>query len=93
MVRPNPKLFCVSDDANSIQGVRPNPKLSCVSDDANSIRLSLLLGLAPWKRKSTSTGATLAYVKLTMNCVECHKLAREQRLISLAPREPDRGRR
>jgi hypothetical protein len=48
-VRPNPKLFCVSDDANSIQGVRPNPKLSCVSDDANSIRLSLLLGLATWR--------------------------------------------
>jgi hypothetical protein len=46
----------------------------------------LQMFLTPWKRKRTSAGATLAYVKLTMNCVECHKLAREQRLISLAPR-------
>jgi hypothetical protein len=30
-------------------------------------------------------GATLAYVKLTMSCVKCHKLVREERLISFRP--------
>ena len=38
-------------------------------------------------------GATLAYVKLTMNCVSCHKLVRDERLIALGLGEGDRGRR
>jgi hypothetical protein len=38
-------------------------------------------------------GATLAYVQLTINCVNCHKLVRDERLVTLGPRETDRERR
>ena len=38
-------------------------------------------------------GATLAYVQLTINCVNCHKLVRDERLVALGPRETDRDRR
>jgi cytochrome c556 len=38
-------------------------------------------------------GATLAYVKLTMTCVKCHKLVREEHLTSPGPGEEGRGRR
>jgi cytochrome c556 len=30
-------------------------------------------------------GATVAYVKLTINCIACHKLVRDERLVRLEP--------
>jgi hypothetical protein len=38
-------------------------------------------------------GATLAYVQLTINCVNCHKLVRDERLVTLGPRQTDLERR
>jgi cytochrome c556 len=69
-----------------------------VSPNVNYLRLSAefqdVAGeLAAKAKEKNLDGATLAYVKLTMNCVKCHKLVREERLISLRPGEADRGRR
>jgi len=69
-----------------------------VSPNINYLRLSAefqdLAGEMATKAKERNLdGATLAYVKLTMNCVKCHKLVRDKRLISIGPREEDRGRR
>lgn len=35
-------------------------------------------------------GATLAYVQMTLTCVKCHKLVRDQKLISLDSESPSR---
>ena len=69
-----------------------------VSPNANYLRLSAefqdVAGeLAAKAKERNLDGATLAYVKLTMNCVKCHRLVRDERLISLRPGEADRGRR
>ena len=69
-----------------------------VSPNINYLRLSAefqeLAGEMATKAKERNLdGATLAYVKLTMNCVKCHKLVRDERLISLGRGEADRGRR
>jgi hypothetical protein len=69
-----------------------------VSPNVNYLRLSAefqdLAGeLASKAKEKNLDGATLAYVELTMNCVKCHKLVRDERLISLGPRDADRGRR
>ncbi len=69
-----------------------------VSPNINYLRLSAefqdLAGEMATKAKDKNLdGATLAYVKLTMNCIKCHKLVRDERLISLGPREEDRRRR
>jgi hypothetical protein len=68
------------------------------SPNINYLRLSaefqdLANELAVKARERNLDGATLAYVKLTMNCVKCHQLVREQRLITFGPREADQGRR
>ncbi len=34
-------------------------------------------------KKRDLDGATLAYVKMTMNCVNCHKLVRENKFVSM----------
>jgi hypothetical protein len=31
-------------------------------------------------------GATLSYIKLTVNCVECHKFTRDNRILDQRPR-------
>jgi len=69
-----------------------------VSPNVNYLRLSaefqdLAEEMAAKAKERNLDGATLAYVKLTMNCVKCHKLVREERLISLGARDADRGRR
>jgi hypothetical protein len=69
-----------------------------VSPSVNYLRLSAefqdLAGEMEAKAKEKNLdGATLAYVKLTMACVKCHKLVREQRLVSLGPFEKRPGRR
>jgi hypothetical protein len=69
-----------------------------VSPNINYLRLSaefedLTNELATKAKAQNLDGVTLAYVKLTMNCVKCHKLVRDERLIALAPREADRARR
>jgi len=69
-----------------------------VSPNANYLRLSnefqdLADEMADKAKERNLDGATLAYVKLTMNCIKCHKLVRDKRLISIGPREEDRGRR
>jgi hypothetical protein len=58
-----------------------------VSPDVNYLRLStefqdLAEELAEKAKAKNLDGATLAYVKLTLNCVECHKLVRDRQLIS-----------
>jgi cytochrome c556 len=69
-----------------------------ISPNINYLRLSaefqdLAAELAARAKANNLDGATLAYVKLTMKCVSCHKLVRDERLISLRPGEEDRGRR
>jgi len=69
-----------------------------VSPNTNYLRLSnefqdLADEIADKAKERNLDGATLAYVKLTMNCIKCHKLVRDKRLISLGSQEADRGRR
>ena len=69
-----------------------------VSPNINYLRLSaefqdIADELAAKAKGKNLDGATLAYVKLTMNCVKCHKLVRDDRLIALVPREADQERR
>jgi hypothetical protein len=59
-----------------------------VSPNANYLRFSaefrdLADELGAKAKEKNLDGATLAYVKLTMSCVKCHKLVRDERLISL----------
>jgi hypothetical protein len=63
-----------------------------VSPDVNYLRLStdfqdVASELEAKAKEKNLDGATLAYVKLTMTCVKCHKMVREQRLLSLGPGE------
>jgi cytochrome c556 len=65
-----------------------------VSPNINYLRFSnefqdLAGELAAKAKERNLDGATLAYVKLTMNCIKCHQLVREGRLISLESREAD----
>lgn len=58
-----------------------------VSPNMNYLRLSsefqdLTNELIRSARKQNLDGATLAYVDLTLNCVKCHKLVRDERLIT-----------
>ncbi len=39
-------------------------------------------------KKKNLDGAALAYVELTLNCVQCHKYVRDTRLGKVAPVEP-----
>ena len=69
-----------------------------VSPNVNYLRLSaefqdVASEMEAKAKEKNLDGATLAYVNLTMTCVKCHKLVREQRLISLRPGEKDRSRR
>ncbi len=59
-----------------------------VTPNINYLRLSsefqdLAEEVARNARKRNLDGATLAYVDLTMNCVKCHKLVRDEKLITL----------
>jgi hypothetical protein len=67
-----------------------------VSPKINYLRLSaefrdLADELAAKAKGRNLDGATLAYVKLTMNCIKCHQLVRQERLVRLGPGEADRG--
>jgi hypothetical protein len=69
-----------------------------VSPNVNYVRLSaefqdVASEMEAKAKEKNLDGATLAYVKLTMTCVKCHKTVREQRLISLGLGEIGRGRR
>jgi hypothetical protein len=64
-----------------------------VSPDINYLRLStefqdLADELAEKAKAKNLDGATLAYVKMTLNCVECHKLVRDKQLITLNSARP-----
>jgi hypothetical protein len=63
-----------------------------VSPNLNYLRLSsefqdLANELVRSARKRNLDGATLAYVDLTLNCVKCHKLVRDERLITFKVEE------
>ncbi len=68
-----------------------------VSPNVNYLRLSnefqgLADELAQKAEDRNLDGATLTFFKLTNNCIACHKLVRDERLISLAPgRDPGPG--
>ena len=58
-----------------------------VSPNINYLRLSSEFqdsanDMARMARKGNLDGATLAFVDLTLNCVKCHKLVRDERLIT-----------
>ena len=58
-----------------------------VSPNINYLRLSsefqdLSNELIRTAKKRNIDGATLAYVDLTLNCVKCHKLVRDERLLT-----------
>ena len=60
-----------------------------VSPDINYLRLSsqfqdLAEELAQDAKDKNIDGATLAYVQMTVNCVACHKLVRDKKLLSFA---------
>lgn len=59
-----------------------------VSPDVNYLRLSaefqdLADELAQKAKEKNLDGATLAYVRLTMNCVKCHEYTRDKRITRL----------
>ena len=67
-----------------------------VSPNINYLRMSnefqdLAAETATKAKERNLDGATLAYLKLTMKCIECHKLVRDERLIGLAEHGQDRG--
>ena len=68
-----------------------------VSPNVNYLRLSaefqdLADEMAGKAKAKNLDGATLAYVRMTLNCVKCHKLVRDERLITLkASRSPRRS--
>jgi hypothetical protein len=60
-----------------------------VSPNINYLRYSnefqgLAEELAERAKERNLDGATLSYLKLTMNCIECHKYVRKNNLIGLA---------
>ncbi len=62
-----------------------------VSPNINYLRLSnefqaIADELAQKAKDRNLDGATLAFFKLTNNCVACHRLVRDERLITLAPK-------
>jgi hypothetical protein len=64
-----------------------------VSPNVNYLRLSaefqdLADEMADKAKARNLDGATLAYVKMTLNCVKCHKLVRDERLITLGSGRP-----
>jgi hypothetical protein len=67
-----------------------------VSPNINYLRMSsefqdLAVETATKAKDRNLDGATLAYLKLTMKCIECHKLVRDERLIGFAEQGQDRG--
>jgi hypothetical protein len=69
-----------------------------VSPNVHYLRLSaefrdLADELGAKAREKNLDGATQAYVKLTMSCVKCHKLVRDERLVSLGTQGDGSGRR
>jgi hypothetical protein len=68
-----------------------------VSPNVRYLRLSaefreLADELAAKAKEKNLDGATLAFVKLAMNCVNCHKLVRDERLMTLVRRDKNRAR-
>jgi hypothetical protein len=67
-----------------------------VSQNVNYLRMSnefqdLADEVAGKAKDRNLDGATLAYLKLTMKCIECHKLLRDERLIGFAEKGQERG--
>jgi hypothetical protein len=61
-----------------------------VSPNVNYLRMSaefqdLAEELARKAKEKNLDGATLAYVRLTMNCVKCHEFTRDNRITRLDP--------
>jgi len=64
-----------------------------VSPNINYLRLSaefqdLAQEVAEKARQKNLDGATLAYVRMTVNCVKCHEYTRENRITRLDSRAP-----
>jgi hypothetical protein len=64
-----------------------------VSPDVNYLRMSaefqdLADELAQKAKERNLDGATLAYVRLTMNCVKCHEYTRDKRITRRDPGAP-----
>jgi hypothetical protein len=77
----------VARGAGALKGMSEEARWR-VSPNVNYLRLSAVFqdladDLATKAKARNLDGATLAYLKLTANCVDCHKLVRDQRLISL----------
>lgn len=78
----------VARNARAMKGLSQDAQWR-VSQNLNYVRLSdefqgLTEELAQKARDENLDGATLAYLKVTLKCVECHKLVRDERLISQA---------
>jgi hypothetical protein len=66
--------------------VTPNPNYLRLSSEFQDLADEL----AQKAKEKNLDGATLAYVKLTMNCVKCHERVRVNRWITLRPQPPAR---
>lgn len=76
----------IAKDADALKALSQDTRWR-VTPNINYFRLSsefqdLADELARNARKGNLDGATLAYVDMTMNCVKCHKLVRDQKLIT-----------
>jgi hypothetical protein len=66
-----------------------------VSPNVNYLRLSaefqdLADEMAQKAKEKNLDGATLAFVRMTLNCVKCHDYTRDNRISRLDPRSPDK---
>jgi hypothetical protein len=75
----------LADNARSLKAIgeqtlaKVSPNLTYVKYSAEFT--SLADELARRAKESDLNGATLSYVRLTINCVECHKFTRDQRVL------------
>jgi hypothetical protein len=79
----------VSESARALKELSQDTRWR-VSPDVNYLRLSaefqdLADELAQKAKERNLDGATLAYVRLTLNCVKCHQYTRDNRLTRLDP--------
>jgi hypothetical protein len=70
-------MKALSEDAQ--WKVSPNIKYVRMSTEFQNLADEL----AQNAKQRNLDGATLTYVKLTINCIECHKLVRDERLVAV----------
>jgi hypothetical protein len=87
LVQNNARM--IMDNARELRKVgedsqwRVSPNISYIKYSEEFVRLADLLGQRA--KENDLSGATLAYLRMTINCIECHKYVRDNRIV-LDPR-------